>query len=150
MAGREPSAPSSRSARDACFKFLRRYAKDLDGRLTVAQKAEVLAYTALIETRLEPALLLSYWCEPKGFRELRKVQTLPLGYGCNGVGGGHTSSRLAAMLPPAQCTHQSERYRLHRLVCLLQRNSTSRHLCFLVPAAGDAAAVPAQLPAFLD
>lgn len=120
MAGREPSAPSSRSARDACFKFLRRYAKDLDGRLTVAQKAEVLAYTALIETRLEPALLLSYWCEPKGFRELRKVLKSACCLWCYGRGKG---SRLAAMLPPAQCTRQSERYRWRRLVCLLQRNS---------------------------
>lgn len=57
-----------------CIAFAQQHLKDLDQNLTTSQRAELLAYSVLIETRLEVATMVSAWCEPLGFAELRKVR----------------------------------------------------------------------------
>ncbi|KAG1672518.1 hypothetical protein FOA52_002827 [Chlamydomonas sp. UWO 241] len=57
----------------ACTHFAARHVKDIDAHLSSAQRAELLAYTVLVETRLDTATVVSAWCEPSGFAEMRKV-----------------------------------------------------------------------------
>lgn len=60
------------AARD-CIAFAKQHVHDLDEGLSSSQRAELLAYSVLIHTRLETATLVSGWCEPVGCAESRKV-----------------------------------------------------------------------------
>lgn len=60
------------AARD-CIAFAKQHVHDLDEGLSSSQRAELLAYSVLIQTRLETATLVSGWCEPVGCAESRKV-----------------------------------------------------------------------------
>ena len=69
----KPSGGDESRVASLCVDFCRRHALDLDQHLTSPQKAELLAYKVLIQTRLEVATLFSAWCEPSGFKEMSKV-----------------------------------------------------------------------------
>ena len=70
------SQPTDLAAARAVIAALRKSgqaALDLDGQLQPAQRAEVTAFSLLIETRLDPATLWTCWLEARGFQEFRKV-----------------------------------------------------------------------------
>ena len=69
----KPSGGDESRVASLCVDFCRRHAQDLDSFLSPAQKAELLAFKVLIQTRLEVAALFSAWLEPSGFNEMRKV-----------------------------------------------------------------------------
>ncbi|KAF8054985.1 MTX1 [Scenedesmus sp. PABB004] len=46
---------------------------DLDAWLSPAQRAELLAFTALLQAKLDPATHYTTWLERRGFREFRKA-----------------------------------------------------------------------------
>jgi hypothetical protein len=60
------------SAREA-IAFAKRSIKDLDASLSQAQKAELVAFTALIEHKLDVAVEYNIWWEKHGYSEYAKV-----------------------------------------------------------------------------
>ncbi len=81
--GPETGALGEFRAARLCIDFARRHSTDLDQHLSAPQRAELMAYQALMQTRLEVATTLSAWCEPLGFAEVRKAMKqlpFPLGY----------------------------------------------------------------------
>ena len=58
----------------AAIAFAKKIVKDLDAPLSAAQRSEHLAFSTLIQHKLDPATELSLWCEEGGFSEYRKVR----------------------------------------------------------------------------
>jgi hypothetical protein len=52
---------------------LQAHGRNIDAALTAAQRAEALAFRALIDARLNPATMFTVWAEARGFEEFRKV-----------------------------------------------------------------------------
>ena len=48
---------------------------DLDSRLSEAQRAQCLAFAALMQCRLEPASLYTTWCEWESFSKYVRVRS---------------------------------------------------------------------------
>jgi hypothetical protein len=69
LVGADAGAPPADdlAAAKAQLAYLRRTAVDLDRWLSASQRAEALAFAALIETKLQPALVYSTWCEPAAY-----------------------------------------------------------------------------------
>ncbi|KAJ9527394.1 hypothetical protein QJQ45_025663 [Haematococcus lacustris] len=61
------------SASQACIALAQQAVHDLDAHLTMAQRAELLAFSSLVESKLETATLYSMWCESKGCSEYIKA-----------------------------------------------------------------------------
>ncbi|KAL6764095.1 hypothetical protein V8C86DRAFT_2482104 [Haematococcus lacustris] len=61
------------SASRACIALAQQAVHDLDAHLTMAQRAELLAFSSLVESKLETATLYSMWCESKGCSEYIKA-----------------------------------------------------------------------------
>ncbi len=53
--------------------FAKQNILDLDKDLSSVQKSELLAYSVLLQTRLEVATVFSTWCEAVGYSEIQKV-----------------------------------------------------------------------------
>ncbi|KAK9905474.1 hypothetical protein WJX75_000427 [Coccomyxa subellipsoidea] len=69
----------------AIISYLQSHGSDLDAHLTTAQKAELLAFTALVEAKLEPATQYTTWCEAESYNRHTRVAyaaglPLPLNY----------------------------------------------------------------------
>ena len=47
--------------------YLKQSGQDLDASLTPEQRAQLLAYTALIQAKLEPASVYTTWCERESY-----------------------------------------------------------------------------------
>lgn len=60
------------AAARSVFVFARKHSRDLDVGLTAAQRAELLAFSTLME-KLSTATAVASWCEAKGFSEYKKV-----------------------------------------------------------------------------
>lgn len=60
------------AAARSVFVFARKHSRDLDVGLTAAQRAELLAFSTLME-KLATATAVASWCEAKGFSEYKKV-----------------------------------------------------------------------------
>ncbi|GBF92589.1 metaxin [Raphidocelis subcapitata] len=67
------AAPTDLAAARAILSHLRKAGADLDAWLSPAQRAEVAAFSLLVEARLEPATLWTAWLERRGFNEMRKA-----------------------------------------------------------------------------
>lgn len=67
-----PSGSEFDSAR-AIVEHLRHSRQDLDAGLSPAQKAEAAAFAALVEAKLEPAVLWTTWCEAESFSKHTQV-----------------------------------------------------------------------------
>ena len=67
-----PSGSEFESAR-AIVEHLRHSRQDLDAGLSPAQKAEAAAFAALVEAKLEPAVLWTTWCESESFSKHTQV-----------------------------------------------------------------------------
>lgn len=63
------------AAARSVFVFARKHARDLDVGLTAAQRAELMAFSTLLD-KLVVATAISLWCEPKGFAEYKKVSVV--------------------------------------------------------------------------
>eukprot|EP00798_Chlamydomonas_sp_ICE-L_P028886 gene28886-32078_t len=57
----------------ATIAFFKKHVHELDDHLSVAQKAEMLAFSSLVESKLEVATEYTCWCDPTGFAELKKA-----------------------------------------------------------------------------
>lgn len=57
----------------AIISHLQRKHTNLDARLSPTDRAELLAFSTLINTRLIPALLYTTWCEPEAYSKRTKV-----------------------------------------------------------------------------
>ena len=55
------------------LEALRERSVDLDKRLSATQRAESLAFAALIQNRLEPATTYTNWCEWESFSKHMRV-----------------------------------------------------------------------------
>lgn len=55
------------------LQFIQAKVKNLDEHLAPSQKAQLYAFTNLVETKLNPATMYSMWCENAGFKELKKA-----------------------------------------------------------------------------
>ncbi|KXZ56862.1 hypothetical protein GPECTOR_1g778 [Gonium pectorale] len=53
----------------AVIAYAKKHIKDLDAHLSLGQRADMLAFSALIDSRLALATTLTTWCEPRGFKE---------------------------------------------------------------------------------
>jgi Outer mitochondrial membrane transport complex protein len=75
-----PKDAGSFGAARAIFSHLKARGADIDAGLPDELKAELLAFTALCQTQLEPASLFTTWCEPESFQNYTQVGTsvLPL------------------------------------------------------------------------
>ena len=60
----------------ACITLAQEAIKDLDHHLSTAQKAELLAFTTLVQTKLDAATEYSIWIEQKGYQAHVKVRQL--------------------------------------------------------------------------
>ena len=94
-----PSGSEFDSAR-AIVEHLRNSRQDLDAGLSPAQKAEAAAFAALVEAKLEPAVLWTTWCEAESFSKHTQVrehvswsQTRNVGCALAGFEGAGLSSR---------------------------------------------------------
>lgn len=67
------AADSEFAAARAVIAFAKKHLKDLDSHLSPSQRAELLAFSSLVESRLDLASTYSTWFESKGFAELKKV-----------------------------------------------------------------------------
>ncbi len=56
------------------LSFSKQHVHDLDHDLTAAQRAELLAFSTMVEARLDVATTFTTWCEPHGFKEFKKVR----------------------------------------------------------------------------
>ena len=56
------------AAASSCISLARQALKDLDAQLGSALQAEVLAFTALVEQKLDAATEHSMWVEPSGYK----------------------------------------------------------------------------------
>lgn len=70
------------AAARAVMAYLRKHA-NLDAGLSAQQRAELLAFATLVETKLQPAILYSTWCEPAAYSQYTRV-----GVVLQGLGGG--------------------------------------------------------------
>ena len=72
--------------------------RDLDAELSNSQRSELLAFSALVETRLEAATVYTTWVEPHSFSTFTRVCThnQDMRYAFNSSAQGHPSriSRL--------------------------------------------------------
>ena len=68
-----PSGSEFDSAR-AIVEHLRHSRQDLDAGLSPAQTAEAAAFAALVEAKLEPAMLWTTWCEAESFSKHTQVR----------------------------------------------------------------------------
>lgn len=90
--GHPPAAPAHTRSHAARSPRLRAApppppcAQDLDAALGPAQRAALLAFTALVQQRLEVATEFTIWCERHGYREY------------TAVGGGGRAGRARATL----------------------------------------------------
>ncbi|CAL8472174.1 g11716 [Coccomyxa elongata] len=69
----------------AIISYLRSHGSDLDAHLTTVQQAELLAFAALVEAKLEPATLYTTWCEAESYNRHTRAAfaaglPLPLNY----------------------------------------------------------------------
>ncbi|MEW5303466.1 MAG: hypothetical protein WDW36_006154 [Sanguina aurantia] len=60
------------AAARSVFVFARKHSRDLDAGLTAAQRAELLAFSTLMQ-KLATATAVASWCEAKGFSEYKKA-----------------------------------------------------------------------------
>ncbi|PNW85250.1 hypothetical protein CHLRE_03g177900v5 [Chlamydomonas reinhardtii] len=68
-----PAEPDEFAAAGAVLAYAKKHIKDLDAPLSLAQRADLLAFTSLVENRLNVATLMTCWCEPRGFAEMKKA-----------------------------------------------------------------------------
>lgn len=57
----------------ACIQHLQSNCQDLDGQLSSSEKADLVAFSSLIQNSLEPATLYSTWCESESFNQHTQV-----------------------------------------------------------------------------
>lgn len=69
-----PAAAEGRGA-GALVDHLRNRCTDLDRGLTGVQQAQLLAFTALLESRIVPAVLYTTWCEDEAYACHTRVRT---------------------------------------------------------------------------
>lgn len=60
------------TARDI-ISYAKKHIRDLDASLSLGQRADLLAFSSLVETRLDVATTLTTWVEARGFSEYKKV-----------------------------------------------------------------------------
>ncbi|GFR41093.1 hypothetical protein Agub_g1737 [Astrephomene gubernaculifera] len=53
--------------------YAKKHVRDLDSHLSLGQRADLLAFTTLVESRLNVATTLTTWCEARGFAEIKKA-----------------------------------------------------------------------------
>ncbi|GLC44359.1 hypothetical protein PLESTB_000477700 [Pleodorina starrii] len=68
-----PGASDEFSSAAAVVAYAKKHIKDLDAHLSLGQRADQLAFTTLIESRLNVATNMTMWCESRGFNELKKA-----------------------------------------------------------------------------
>ena len=61
------------AAARAIIAYARKNVKDLDAQLPPAQHADVLAFSVMVDARLNVATTACIWLEPRGFAEFKKV-----------------------------------------------------------------------------
>jgi hypothetical protein len=57
----------------ACVAYGRHRVRDLDHHLSPAQRAELLAFATLVQSKLDAAAEFSIWMEAKGYQAYAKV-----------------------------------------------------------------------------
>lgn len=72
-----PKDIDSFGAARAIIAHLKAHGSDIDAGLPDEQRAELLAFTALCQTQLEPATLFTTWCEPESFNKYTQVRFYP-------------------------------------------------------------------------
>lgn len=68
-----PQEADDFAAARAIIAYARKNVKDLDAQLPQAQHADVLAYSVMVDARLNVATTACIWLEPKGFAEFKKA-----------------------------------------------------------------------------
>lgn len=66
--------PSDFAAARSVIAFARKHVNDLDAHLTASQRAQLLAFSVMVESKLDTATAVSTWCEGRGFGEYKKVR----------------------------------------------------------------------------
>lgn len=68
------STGSESDAARSLFAELARRGADLDAKLDAQQRAQIIAFSALVERCLEPATLYTTWCESESFSKHTRVR----------------------------------------------------------------------------
>ncbi|GIL73226.1 hypothetical protein Vretimale_4833 [Volvox reticuliferus] len=68
-----PGASDEFASAAAVIAYAKKHIKDLDAHLSLSQRADLLAFANLIESRLNVATNVTMWCEGRGFSELKKA-----------------------------------------------------------------------------
>jgi hypothetical protein len=63
------------TAAQAVISFCKKNSLDLDANLSGAQRAELLAFSTLVTTKLNLATTLCTWCEDSGFKAFKQVES---------------------------------------------------------------------------
>lgn len=135
------SMPGTPSNKPSCA--LQSHVKDLDASLSQSQKAELVAFTALIEHKLDVAVEYNIWWEKHGFAEYTKVRgpvCLPASWlNASGVAGNQsqhhsiqgvritTEAGIAAAAPTPQAIFKGQPFPLNYVIPFsMQREACKR------------------------